>query len=260
MCAPDSFGLPRLGRPEQIRAIEPIALRRRYLDALQTNPIHIFYVGSAPAEEVARLLTPIARELSKKSAPVPPQSGLKTGVPGELTEEMDVTQGKLCMGFTTPITNRTEEFAAMQVLNVLFGGGMTSKLFQNVREKLSLCYSIGSVYYSVKGVVTVSAGIDFDRKDCVREEILHQLDACCRGNISQTELMAAREALCSSLRATHDSPGSIEGYYATAALSGLGMTPEQYMHAVEAVKKEQVVSCARQMELHTTYFLRGESR
>ena len=137
---------------------------------------------------------------------------------------------------------------------------MTSKLFQNIREKLTLCYSIGSVYYSVKGVVTVSAGIDFDRKDCVREEILHQLDACCRGHISQTELTAAREALCSSLRATHDSPGSIEGYYATAALSGLGMTPEQYMHAVEAVKKEQVVSCARQMELHTTYFLRGESR
>ena len=260
MCAPDSFGLPRLGRPEQIRAIEPITLRRSYLDALQTNPIHIFYVGSAPAEEVARLLAPIARGLSKKSVPVPPQSGLKTGAPGELTEEMDVTQGKLCMGFTTPITNRTEEFAAMQVLNVLFGGGMTSKLFQNIREKLSLCYSIGSVYYSVKGVVTVSAGIDFDRKDCVREEILHQLDACCRGHISQTELTAAREALCSSLRATHDSPGSIEGYYATAALSGLGMTPEQYMHAVEAVKKEQVVSCARQMELHTTYFLRGESR
>ena len=260
MCAPDSFGLPRLGRPEQIHAIEPIALRRSYLDALQTNPIHIFYVGSAPAEEVARLLAPIARGLSKKSVPVPPQSGLKTGAPGELTEEMDVTQGKLCMGFTTPITNRTEEFAAMQVLNVLFGGGMTSKLFQNIREKLSLCYSIGSVYYSVKGVVTVSAGIDFDRKDCVREEILHQLDACCRGHIAQTELTAAREALCSSLRATHDSPGSIEGYYATAALSGLEMTPEQYIRAVEAVKKEQVVRCARQLELHTTYFLRGESR
>ena len=116
------------------------------------------------------------------------------------------------------------------------------------------------MYYSVKGVVTVSAGIDFDRKDCVREEILHQLDACRQGHISEPELAAAREALCSSLRATHDSPGSIEGYYATAALSGLEMTPEQYIRAVEAVKKEQVVRCARQLELHTTYFLRGESR
>ena len=260
MCAPDSFGLPRLGRPEQIRTIDPIALRRNYLEALQTNPVQIFYVGSASQEEVARLLAPVVRGLSQKSVPVPPQSGLKTEEPGELTEEMDVTQGKLCMGFTTPATNRTEEFAAMQVLNVLFGGGMTSKLFQNVREKLSLCYSIGSVYYSVKGVVTVSAGIDVDRKDCVREEILHQLDACRQGHISEPELTAAREALCSSLRATHDSPGSIEGYYATAALSGLEMTPEQYIRAVEAVKKEQVVRCARQLELHTTYFLRGESR
>ena len=257
MCAPDSFGLPRLGRPEQIRAIEPIALRRSYLDALQTNPIHIFYVGSAPAEEVARLLAPIVRGLSKKSVPVPPQSGLKTGVPGELTEEMDVTQGKLCMGFTTPITNRTEEFAAMQVLNVLFGGGMTSKLFQNIREKLSLCYSIGSGYYGSKGILAVSAGIDFDKVDETKQEVLTLLEDCRQGRISPEELEAGREAVLSTLRATHDSPGSIENYYATAALSGMKMTPAEYMAAVERVQLSDVVACAKSLCLHSTYFLKG---
>ena len=257
MCAPDSFGLPRLGRPEQIRAIEPIALRRRYLDALQTNPIHIFYVGSAPAEEVARLLTPIARELSKKSAPVPPQSGLKTGVPGELTEEMDVTQGKLCMGFTTPITNRTEEFAAMQVFNTLYGSGMTSKLFMRIREQLSLCYGIGSGFYGSKGILAVSAGIDFDKVDKTKQEVLALLEDCRQGKISPEELEAGREAVLSTLRATHDSPGSIENYYATAALSGMKMTPAEYMAAVEQVGLSDVVACARSLCLHSTYFLKG---
>ena len=116
------------------------------------------------------------------------------------------------------------------------------------------------MYYSVKGVVTVSAGIDFDRKDCVREEILHQLDECRQGHISEPELTAAREALCSSLRATHDSPGSIEGYYATAALSGLEWTPEESIEAIRAVTPDQAARAAQTLELHTVYYLKEQER
>ena len=84
-----------------------------------------------------------------------------------------------------------------------------------------------------------------------------QLAECKNGNISQEELTAAKEALLSSLRATHDSPGAIEGYYATAALSGMGLSPAEYMAAVEAVELSQVVAAARSVTLHSTYFLKG---
>ena len=170
---------------------------------------------------------------------------------------MDVSQGKLCMGFVTPIINREKDFAAMQLLNVIYGSGMTSKLFVNVREKMSLCYSIGSGYYGTKGIVTVSAGIDFDKEEVTRQEVMHQLKACQQGEISDEELEAARQAILSSLRATHDSPGAIEGYYATAALSGLGMTPAQYMEAVERVTAADAARAAQSLKLHTVYFLRG---
>ena len=93
-----------------------------------------------------------------------------------------------------------------------------------------------------------------------RQEVLRQLKACQEGDITEEELTAARQAILSSLRSTHDSPGSIEGYYATAALSGMGMTPQQYMEAVEAVTKEQVVAAANSLTLHTTYFLKGGSQ
>jgi predicted Zn-dependent peptidase len=174
-----------------------------------------------------------------------------------LTEQMEVTQAKLCMGFATPITNRHEDFAAMQIFNTVFGAGMTSKLFMNVREKLSLCYSIGSAYYGSKGIVTVSAGIDADREENARNEILRQLDACRSGDITDEEMAAAREAVLSALRATHDSPGAIESYYSTAALSGTGMTPEVYAQAIRAVTREQVAAAARSLRLHTTYILKG---
>ena len=73
---------------------------------------------------------------------------------------------------------------------------------------------------------------------------------------AEAEVTAAREALLSSLRATHDAPGSIESYYSTAALSGLSMAPPEYIRAVEAVTVEQAAAAARTLTLHTTYVLK----
>ena len=188
---------------------------------------------------------------------LPAQSAFKPGPGQDMTETLDVAQGKLCMGFTVPVTNRSPELPAMQMLNMILGGGMTSKLFQNVREKMSLCYSIDSAYYGAKGIVLVNAGIDFDKESVTRQEILRQLDACRKGEISEAEMTAARQALLSSLRSVQDSPGAIENFYSTAALSGLAFSREGYMEAVEKVALADVVKCANSVTLNTTYFLKG---
>lgn len=257
MCRADSFGIPRLGEKEQVAAIDPRTAYDHYQNILRTSPIDIFYVGTAEGETVADLLKPLLQSIDRNYEMLPAQTAFHDAGGEDMVEEMDVAQGKLCMGYVTPITNRSEDFVAMQIMNTIFGAGMTSKLFMNVREKLSLCYSIGSGYYGTKGLVTVSAGIDFAREQQTREEIARQLDAVRSGDISDEELNSAKEALLSSLRGTHDSPGAIEGYYSTAALSGMGMTPEKYMEAVEAVTAEQVAEAARTLRLHTTYFLKG---
>ena len=257
MCTGDSFGLPRLGEKAQVAAITPAALYSHFQDILRSSPVQLFYVGSRDSAYIAGLLRPLFAGLQRSLITLQPQTGFRGGKGRDTVETLDVTQGKLCIGYTTPITNRCPEFPAMQLFNTVFGAGMTSKLFMNIREKLSLCYSVGSGYYGTKGIVTVSAGIDFDKEELTRREIRRQLEACQRGEISEAELTSAREALLSSLRATHDSPGSIEGYYATAALSGMGMTPEQYMDAVRSVTAEQVVAAANSLTLHTTYFLKG---
>ena len=260
MCRGDSFGLPRLGEPEDVAAIDPAGLLTHYRKILRESRIEIFYVGSAPAEAVAEYISPLVSRLGGREGLLPPQTPFHPCPGQDVTETMEVSQGKLCMGFVTPIVNRDKEFPAMQVFNTVFGAGMTSKLFLNVREAMSLCYSIGSSYYGAKGILTVGAGIDFDKEQLTRDEILRQLDACRRGEITQEELTAGKEALLSSLRATSDSPGAIEGYYATAHLSGLNMTPERYMEVVEKVSLADVVAAARTVTLHSTYFLKGESQ
>ena len=258
MCREDSYGVPRLGEKEQVAAITPQSLYAHYQKILKESRMELFYVGTAPAEQVAALMKPVLEQIDRNYVNRLAQRPFSDAGEGQMiTEQMEVTQAKLCMGFVTPITNRHEDFAAMQIFNTVFGAGMTSKLFMNVREKLSLCYSIGSAYYGSKGIVTVSAGIDADREENARNEILRQLDACRNGDITDEEMAAAREAVLSALRATHDSPGAIESYYSTAALSGTGMTPEVYAQAIRAVTREQVAAAARSLRLHTTYILKG---
>ena len=260
LCREDTFGVPRLGEAEQVAKITPVGLYDHYRRILKTSPIEIFYVGSAEADQVAELLMPLLNRLERKVIPLEPQTSFHPCERKDEVELMDVTQGKLCMGFVTPITNRREDFAAMQLLNVIYGSGMTSKLFVNVREKMSLCYSIGSGYYGTKGILVVSAGIDFDKEQLTRDEVLRQLNICREDGITEQELRSAKEALLSSLRGTHDSPGAIEGFYATAALSGLVFSHGEYMEAVEKVTVSDVVACAKSLQLHTTYFLKGGSQ
>ena len=258
MCQGDSFAVSRLGRPEDVAAITPEGLYDHYRKILGESRAEIFYVGAAEAEQVAELLMPLAKCLAGRAGKAPEHHPfVPTAQPGEFFEEMDVSQGKLSMGFTTPVTIGHRDFAAMQVFNALYGAGMTSKLFVHVRERLSLCYYANSAYYGSKGIFTVSSGIDEEHYETAKGEILRQLDLCAQGQISAEELSSAKSAIISSLRATPDSPGALEGYYATAAMSGLELDIAEYIAAVEAVTAQDAARCAAGVKLHTVYFLKG---
>ncbi len=258
MCREDSFGIPRLGEIEDVQAITAQGLYNHYQKILRQSRLELFYVGSAQPARVLELCRRMLSGLERDYVNLPAQTPFHSCPGGTWEETMDIAQGKLCMGFVTPATIRDgQAFVATQMLNLIFGGGMTSKLFMQVREKMSLCYAIGSGYHGSKGILTVNAGMDCGKKDTVRQEVLHQLESCRAGEITSAELEGAREAMLSSLRATHDSPGSIENYYSTAALSGLPYTPEQYMTAVEAVQVADIAQAAAQVRLHSEFFLKG---
>jgi predicted Zn-dependent peptidase len=258
MCRGDSFEVPRLGGIPQVKRITAAAAYDHYQKVLQESPVEIFYVGAAPATQVADLLMPIFARLPRRVQPLPPQTILQPAKESHRSETMDISQAKLAMGFVTEITNRDTRFAAMQLLNTIFGAGMTSKLFVQVREKKSLCYAIGSGYYSSKGLVTVHAGIDTGRFEETKAAVLDQLTACQNGEITQQELENARQTVLSGLRAVYDGPGAMESYFSTAALSGLERSPEQYAEEIRAVTLSEVVEAAETVRFHSSFFLKGE--
>ena len=90
---------------------------------------------------------------------------------------LDVTQGKLAMGYRCS----SDDYPAMVLANLIFGGTSNSKLFLNVRERLSLCYYASSSYARSKNILTVSSGVetaDFERAEA---EIGRQLQAVQQG-------------------------------------------------------------------------------
>lgn len=260
MCRADSFSIPRLGEKEAVAPITAQSLYVHYQHLLQNANVDIFYVGSLTAEEISPKIGKIFEGLERKVDTLPAQKPFQDAGHSHQRETMDISQSRLCMGFTTHITNQHPDFAAMQVFNCIFGAGMTSKLFMNIREKMSLCYSIGSGYYGGKGLLTVSAGIDRDKENTVKDEILRQLQLCREGNISADELRSAKEAVASSLRSVLDSPGAIEGYFSTAAISGIAITLPEYRQAVDNVTLEDVVRAAGSVAAHSDFFLEGVAK
>lgn len=259
MCENDSFGIPRLGETDQVAAIDSPGLYAHYRRVLRESPLELFYVGAADPESVAAAIRPVLASLPRQTVSLPAQTAYHLSPGREETEVMEVAQGKLSLGFYTPITNQDPRFAAMQMCNAIFGSGMTSKLFMQVREKLSLCYAIGSSYYGSKGILTVNAGIDSSREQEAKAAILQQLEDCRRGRITESELLAARESILSSLRAVCDSPGAMEAFFGVAALNGLNRSLEEYAAQIRAVTVSDIAEAAETVQLHSSFFLKGDS-
>lgn len=257
MGAEDAVGIPRLGEPEQLMAITCQSLYDHYQKVLRESALEFFYVGAREPEQIAQLLQPLLQQMDRNYVNLAPQTPFHDSGKVRREEPMEITQGKLQMAFVGPRTVGTPDFAPMQVLNMVFGAGMTSKLFMTVREKMSLCYDIGSSYQGGKGIMVVGAGMDHHMAQTVEEEILCQLDQCRQGNITPQELESAKQSLLSGLRCVHDTPGSIENFYSIGALGGSVLTIPDYMAQVEQVTVDQLAQLAKQLQLHSVYLLKG---
>lgn len=262
MCEGEPYGLDKLGFADEATAISSEQLWDRYQTLLRTAPIALYYCGSAPVERVEKALKDALSGLPERtdvvmepaSAAVRPIDDVRY-----FSDTMDVTQGKLALGWRTGgITIRSEEYPALLVLNAIYGGTTTSKLFMNVRERLSLCYFASSTLDKQKGLMLVSSGIEFDKADQAREEILAQFRACVSGDFTDQELEAARRAVVSGLTSGEDSQSLLEYYWQAQAAAGLQQKPEDLAEAVEQVTAEQVVAVAERMELDAIYFLKGK--
>lgn len=261
MCAYEDYGCDDMGEEAEAEAIGYIDLTKHYRTLIQECPIEIFYCGSAPLRRVENALLDALMTLPRGEINYEIGTDIRmnavSATPRYFEDELDVTQGKLELGFRLGEIMEDPDFAAIRVFNALYGADANSRLFQNVREKLSLCYYAGSACDRLKGVMLVSSGIEFDKFEEAKAEILAQLEELKAGSFTEGELQAAVRVVCNDLISLTDSPGALEDFYLTQTLTGLDYGPEEYAALCEMVTREDVINVARSIELDSIYFLRG---
>lgn len=260
MCAGEAYGVSFIGREAEVEAITPQSAWAQYQKLLAHSRLEIYYCGSADAGEVCVILQQALAGLPRaggyqveETIVVPTAQG-----PRRVEERLDVAQGKLTMGFRTGgITSASADYPALVLCNALFGGTTTSKLFLNVREKLSLCYYASSSVHRYKGLMVVSSGVEFANVKKAEDEIMAQLDACRRGEFEPWEVDGARRNVVSSLLTALDSQSRQEDWWLGQAVAGLSEAPEELAQRIERVSVEDAVAAARKLSLDTVYFLKG---
>ena len=261
MCCYEDFAVSRFGSESEAENIHYKKLTRHYRELIQTCPVEIFYCGKTDFKAASAAMRDAFSAMPRGEIDYDIGTDLRMNAVEDhirfVEEEMDVTQGKLVLGFRLGECMEEPDIPALYVFNAVYGSGATSKLFMNVREKLSLCYYASSAVYLHKGIMLVSSGIEFDKLDAARDEILAQLDSARRGEITDDELRSAKKSVASDLRAVQDSIGELEGFYLSQALDGLDYGPAELAALAEDVTKEDVQAIAESIECDLIYFLKG---
>lgn len=176
----------------------------------------------------------------------------------DITEHMNVTQGKLAMSFLTNTSPDSDDRYALSVLNSVFGAGAHSKLFNNVREKLSLAYYASSQLEKFKGMMIVNAGIEFENFQKAKDEILVQLEEIKKGNISDFEFDASIKTIVNAYNSYYDDQRALVSLHLSNSVVGTNTEISEYIENISKVTKEDVVRVARKLQLDTVYFLAGK--
>ncbi len=259
----DPYGNFSYGYIEDLDLIDEKNLYEFYKEIVETADVNIFASGSFDKRAVK---TEIENTFGKSLLPRnPKRTATKLAVFEEdikvkdVTEEITASQSKLCMGFNCGIEPVSDECYAVAVFSCIYGGSPFSKLFNNVREKLSLAYYVFSAFNRQKSFMKISAGIEADKFRDAYDEILLQLDGMKNGDFSDDEIASAKKYLKTQIGSIKDSLVATEDFYITRAMMSVKESPDEFLEKINKVSREEIIAVANKMQLDTVYFLKGVS-
>lgn len=258
MCKDESYGISRFGYIEDLENIDKTVLLNHYKNVVLKSPMDIFVNGDVDIDTVVKKLKSMFSDINVEYTVADPcDVKREVGEVKNVTEDQQIVQGKLSMGFRTNVYVNDADYPAMMMYNSILGCGIFSKLFNNVREKLSLCYYASSSVDYLKGIMLINSGIEVANFQKTYDEILVQMDDIKKGNISEMEMSAAVLGTVNAINSTSDNPFVLDDYYLGRIISGKMITLEELAESIKDVTKEDVMKVAEKIQLDTVYFLKG---
>ena len=241
-----------LGTIENAKAITPQKLFERYKCLLRSAQIEITMCGrdfSAVRPVIIEAMQSLERKdvlavTYQKPSPIKPQVQRKT-------ETQDVNQCKMIMAFKSTC----RDVYVAKVFAAVLGGTPFSKLFSNVREKLSLCYYCSAAYSDLKGTMVVSSGVSRENIEKAEKAVLEQLEAVKNGEFTEQELENAETYLCTGFKSNNDSIYRMAEYYIAQNTRGTAYPPEEVCRIFKGITKQQVIDCAKTFVYDSFYVM-----
>lgn len=256
VCREEPYGIYEYGFTSDLDSIGAEELTGRYRTMMESYPLKVFLVGDITDKDTDMVIVRLSG--LKRSNLIALRDGFmqKRGVePRHVTETMNVTQGKLCLGFRTNTAPGGSAYYNLMVYNSILGGGVHSKLFQNVREKASMAYYAYSRLEKFKGLMVVSSGIETGNKDKALDIMLKQLEEIKKGAVTEYEMEASVKSIETGIKSLADSQAGMVDFYLGQAISGTNDNLADIIKNVKKVAKDDVIRTADDIVLETVYFL-----
>ncbi len=259
MCKGEKNAIVEVGYVEDIEEIDAVSLYKHYLSIVKSSPVDIFVVGDIDEQYATEFFKSYFEELEFNIKPL--QIEFSFNDPNEekyIEDNLDVNQGKLAMGLRTGINLENDMYYPLLVGNSIFGSGAHSKLFNNVREKLSLCYYAYSRLDKYNALMLIGSGIEFVNFEKTKNAILEELDNVKSGNFFDADIEVAKEYIIGSYISYNDSPSLLTDYYLGMCFSDSLLSVEEAVEAVRKVSRQQILDAFSNVKLDTVYFLNGK--
>lgn len=261
MCRDEVYGIERLGKKERIAELSGKDIFEAWKNVLFTCPVQINVTGNFDEAEIESIIKPLFDNLQRKSEDI---IEIRTEFLTEsyqsslVTESQKVKQGKLVIGMRAGMTYEFDNFPAIKVMTAIFGSGTFSKLFMNVREKMSLCYYCSARLINNKGLIVIESGVETENAMKALEAIRHELDDVRQGNFTDETIGNAILSLTDMYKSVMDSVGSIDSWFTMNCLSGEFRTPEEYISLIENISREEIILAANMVTEDTVFILESE--
>ena len=253
----EPYSINGKGYIEDLDNIDRVSLYEHYKEVLKTSPIEIMIEGEFEETEVVELIKEKFQFDRGNIIDIPKEEYyIEVDKVKEVKETMDIAQGKLVMGYRCNVDYLDEEkYYSLLLGSRILGGGADSKLFINVREKESLCYTIYSTIQKSKSTMMVCSGIEAQNYEKTVNLVKEQVQKLKDGDITESEISNAKIAFINSLNSLNDEIGRISDFYFSQSISKNKSDLDQIKNMINKSTKEDIVEAVKNIELDTIYFL-----
>jgi len=257
MCEGEAYAIKRYGDRDSVLSVTKEDLYNAWQDMLKEATFEIIYVGESDPTDAREVFAKRFAEISRNPVTLSTEVVKDVKEIKTINEDMELSQSKMILGFRTAVAEPDDDVWATRMMCAVLGGTAHSKLFCNVREKLSLCYYCSSSYIRSKGIMLVESGVERENIEKAKEAILNEIKAMQNGEITDEEIAATKLSMSNSFNSACDTVSGIDAYYMSQMLDKEICTPLMAVEKVNAVTKEDIVRCANKLKLDTVFTLTG---